>query len=179
MSERPIVMLGDSLTARGNWNALLPGFPIRNCGIDGDTCAGVWGRLDEVLALNPRAVFLQIGINDFLGDVEAHEIVAGHLRIWEELSDGLNEAALFVTSLFPYREAAFPYSLPLNGDIMAINRELEEKAGQWKLPFINLFPILADGDNQLRPEYSQDGLHLTPAAYKVWAAELLPLMTRA
>lgn len=174
---RPIIMLGDSLTARGRWGEAFPKLKIRNLGINGDTCAGVWGRLDTVVALTPAAVFLQIGINDFLRGATADDIVIGHQRIWEELSDRLSDARLFVTSLFPYVEAALPY-LPPNLDIALINSRLEEKAREWQLTFIDIFPRLADEDRQLRLSYTTDGLHLTEAAYAVWAEALRPFLNK-
>lgn len=166
-------MLGDSLTAGWRWGESFPGLKIRNMGISGDTCAGVWGRLDEVVRLDPAAVFLQIGINDFLRGASDDEILTGHLRIWEEVGDRLDRTSLFVVSLFPYLEAALPY-LPPNPDIRAINRLLENRAKEWSLTFIDVFPFLADEDGQLRLEYTTDGLHLTAAAYEVWAGQIRP-----
>ncbi len=174
-NQRPVVMLGDSLTAGGRWSETFPALKIRNLGINGDTCAGVWGRLDEVVQLNPSAVFLQIGINDLLRGASVDDIVAGHLRIWEELGDRLNQAGLFIVSLFPYLEEALPY-LPPNLDIRAANRLLEARAKEWNLPFIDIFPHLADEDGQLRLEYTTDGLHLTEAAYRVWAGRIGPYL---
>jgi lysophospholipase L1-like esterase len=170
-----IVMLGDSLTAGGRWGAAFPALKIRNLGINGDTCAGVWGRLDAVLRPEPAKIFLQIGINDFLRGASIDDVVGGHLRIWEEVADRADDSRLLVISLLPYVEAALPY-LPPNLDIMAINSLLAEKAGEWQLPFINLFPRLADEDKQLRLDYTTDGLHLTEAAYTVWTETIRPFV---
>src|SRR5438105_5617872 len=59
-----IVMLGDSLTEGAPWRELTGCADLVNRGIGGDTTSGVLARLDEVLKLKPRAIFLMIGVND-------------------------------------------------------------------------------------------------------------------
>ena len=166
-----IIMLGDSLTAGNRWDRAFPRTKLRNLGINGDTCAGVWGRLDEVVSLKPGLIFLQIGINDFLRGAIPEELVTGHQRIWAELSQRRPEAALRVISLFPYLEEALPGLAP-NLDLIETNQRLAEEAAKAGLAFIDLFRALADPDHQLRLDYTTDGLHLTPAAYRVWEDRL-------
>src|SRR5271165_596600 len=64
IQSAPIVMLGDSLTEGGPWRELTGCLYLVNRGIGGDTSGGVLARLDEIIALKPRAVFLMIGVND-------------------------------------------------------------------------------------------------------------------
>ena len=42
-----VLMLGDSLTAQGEWNAMLGEPLVANRGIDGDTAAGVLARIGD------------------------------------------------------------------------------------------------------------------------------------
>ncbi len=61
---RPIVFLGDSLSAQCEWRDLFGDrLMILNRGIGGDTSAGVLNRTLDVSRLRPRAVFLMIGTN--------------------------------------------------------------------------------------------------------------------
>lgn len=175
MTERPIVMLGDSLTAGHDWPRAFPEVKVHNLGLGGDTWAGVWGRLDEAVGLNPAQIFLMIGINDLLRGARPEEIVSGHQRLWAELAEKIPSAALRVQSLLPYLEAALP-GLPPNEDIIWINAQLAEAAGARGLVFIDLFSPLADADRQLGLEYTTDGLHLTGAAYAVWSGLIRPLV---
>jgi lysophospholipase L1-like esterase len=140
-------------------------------GIGGDTCAGVWSRLDEVVDLGPAEIFLQIGINDFLRGATPEEILEGHLRIWDELADRLPTARLRIISMLPYLEAALPGLQP-NIELIQINAALAEEAGLRGLAFIDLFRDLADEDKQLGLDFTSDGVHLTPLGYKVWAERL-------
>ena len=167
------VFLGDSLTAGQDWNRALPGRETANLGISGDTCAGVWSRLDEAAALKPTRIFLQIGINDFLRGASSKEILKGHRRIWDELAALRPETRLYVVALLPYVEAALP-GLPPNLEIVRLNQALAAEADRRGLVFIDLFRALSDEDHQLRLEYTSDGLHLTPQAYQVWTEALRP-----
>jgi len=170
-----IVFLGDSLTAGNAWDKAFPGLTLKNLGLNGDTWAGVWCRLDEVLALEPDLIFLQIGINDFLRGAPPEEIAVGHLKIWGELTEKSPKAALCVISLLPYMEELLPGLQP-NLDIMDINRRLAEEAAGRGLEFIDLFSLLADPDQQLPAKYTTDGVHLSPAAYRIWEGRLRPVL---
>ena len=171
-----IVFLGDSLTAGYDWSRVSPG--AINLGMDGDTCAGVWGRLDEVVGLAPAEIFLQIGINDFLRGVPPPEILKGHLRIWDELAARLPGARLRVVSMLPYLEAALP-GLPPNLELIWLNADLAEEAGRRSLDFIDIFDALSDENDQLRLDCTSDGLHLDPLGYEIWAERLKPYLPEA
>ena len=165
------VFLGDSLTAGHDWSRLSPA--AVNLGLDGDTCAGVWARLDEVVDLDPAEIFLQIGINDFLRGASPGEILRGHLRIWDELAARLPGARLCIVSLLPYLEAALP-GLPPNLELIRLNAALAGEAGRRGLDFIDLFGVMADENGQLRLDCTSDGLHLSPLGYQIWGKRLAP-----
>ena len=174
-NKKMIIMLGDSLTAGQNWSQVFPELDIANLGINGDTWAGVWGRLTEAAKLAPAKVFLMIGINDLLQGATPEEIIAGHLKIWAEIGQCLPQTTLYVLSLLPYVEAALPGLVP-NIDIIHLNRQLAEDAEKQGLTFIPLFDDLANEDQQLDLDYTTDGIHLTPAAYEIWSQKLKPYL---
>jgi lysophospholipase L1-like esterase len=72
-------MLGDSITAQGEWAELFPRAKILNLGLGSDTSAGLLNRLRDVIDRKPRIVFLMIGVNDFLMDIPV-ELVATHIQ---------------------------------------------------------------------------------------------------
>lgn len=61
-----VLMLGDSLTAQGEWNAMLGESLVANRGIDGDTAAGVLARIGDDADFHGYAVVIWIGTNDVL-----------------------------------------------------------------------------------------------------------------
>jgi lysophospholipase L1-like esterase len=42
--------------------------------------------------------------------------------------------------------------------------------------YIDLFPLLADDNNMLIEEYSDDGLHLNAAGFEVWTNLIKPYL---
>lgn len=61
-----VLMLGDSLTAQGEWNAML-GVPlVANRGVDGDTSAGVLARIGDDADFRGDTLVIWIGTNDVL-----------------------------------------------------------------------------------------------------------------
>src|SRR5215475_6172002 len=76
-----VVMLGDSITAQGEWANILPRRRILNLGVGGDTSAGLLNRLRDVIALKPRIVLVMIGLNDFLWEEIPVDLVATHIQL--------------------------------------------------------------------------------------------------
>lgn len=174
-SGRLTIMLGDSLTAGNGWGQAFPKTRLRNLGLNGDTAAGVWGRLDQVVDLKPDRIFLQIGINDFLRGAWPDEIGDLHLRIWDEILERLPQVKLHVISMLPFVGASFP-GIPPTFELILLNRQLAEEAEKRSVTFIDLFCDLADENHQLRLDYTSDGLHLLPEAYRVWENRLRPFI---
>jgi lysophospholipase L1-like esterase len=61
-----VLMLGDSLTAQGEWNAMLGEPLVANRGIDGDTSAGVLARVGDDADFRGDTVVIWIGTNNVL-----------------------------------------------------------------------------------------------------------------
>jgi lysophospholipase L1-like esterase len=52
--------------------------------------------------------------------------------------------------------------------IPAINAAIDTLAQHFGYQFIDFFPEFADGDRTLRPEFTNDDLHLLDAGYTLW-----------
>jgi len=160
-----IMMLGDSLTAQGNWGPLLERGDTINYGIPGETTGDLLERLDDVLTMKPNLVCLMIGINDL---VNMHAGAAGvlnrQLKCCEKiLSSGCK---LLVASLLPTT-----FDSSVNGMVEMINAGLNAKAVEVGYSFIDLTEDFATGGG-LKAELSYDGLHLNITGYKIWASHL-------
>src|SRR5436305_980393 len=82
--RRDVVVLGDSLTERGEWWELLER-PVANRGIANDTVATVRARLDDVVALSPRVVFVLNGVNDLFDGMAPEHLASEHAALVGEL----------------------------------------------------------------------------------------------
>jgi lysophospholipase L1-like esterase len=174
--RRDVVMLGDSLTDRGEWWELLER-PVANRGIAGDTIAGVAARLDDVVALAPRAVFVLIGVNDLLEGAAPEAMAERHARLIAELRRRLPRARIVVESLLPIREALVALDEPLaSAAVVRANQLCRLGALSAGADWLDLTPVLADAAGELDARYSSDGLHLSAAGYRAWAAALRPYL---
>ena len=170
--QRDVVALGDSLTDRGEWWELL-GRPVANRGVAGDTVEAVRARLDDVVALAPRTVLLQIGINDLLAGTPPEALVVRHAQLVGELRRRLPRARIVVESLLPIRDEAVARDAALTtATVQRANALLQPAATAAGAEWLDAFGPLADATGQLDPRYASDGLHLSAAGYRTWAAAL-------
>src|SRR5215510_8213218 len=94
------VVLGDSLTERGEWWEL-HGRPVANRGIAGDTVEDVRARLGDVVAFEPRVVFVLVGVNDLLAGASPEALATRHAALVVDLCRRLPRARIVVESLLP------------------------------------------------------------------------------
>jgi lysophospholipase L1-like esterase len=76
-----VLMLGDSLTAQWEWNAMLGSPMVANRGIDGDTSAGVLARIGDDADFRGDAVVIWIGTNDVLQGEAAGAVVERIIKV--------------------------------------------------------------------------------------------------
>jgi lysophospholipase L1-like esterase len=170
--HRDVVVVGDSLTERAEWWELLDR-PVANRGIAGDTVDRVRARLDDVVALEPRVVFVLVGVNDLLAGATPEALAARHAALVAELRRRLPHARIVVESLLPIRDELVARDAALTtAAIGRANALLARGAGGAGAEWLDVHAHLADASGELDPRYSSDGLHLSAAGYRVWA-ELL------
>ncbi len=164
-----IVFLGDSITDGACWDEIFPGLPVKNRGINADTSLGVLRRLGEVLGGQPAALFILIGTNDL--PVYAYrtdeQIVATYAAILERCRAESPATRVYVQSILP-RARAYAHR------ITTLNARLAELAAECGATFIDLYPHFATPEGELRPEFTNDRLHLLAPGYLAWAEILRP-----
>lgn len=165
-----ILFLGDSITDWCNFDELLS-FPVINRGIAGDTTTGVLGRLNEVISLRPRKLFLLIGTNDIGTGIDTDTIAHNIRQIILRLQDGTPETKIYLQSLFPTRDNEPRPNLR----IQELNSQLKDIAHETDCIYIDLYPLLLV-DGKLGREYTLDGLHLTGLAMAKWMEYLKPYL---
>lgn len=166
-----IVFVGDSLTDGGRWDEMFPGKPVKNRGINADTTAGVFARLDDIIIGHPSAIFFLIGTNDlpwyeYRSD---EEILASYKQILEKCRAEIPDTRVYVQSLLP-RHNSF------SRRIQKLNLKLKEITEQYGYTYIHLFPAFADSKGGLRREITNDDLHLLGSGYHIWADQLRPFI---
>jgi len=166
-----VVMFGDSTTEFANWSELL-GRPIANRGIAGETVEDLRARVEDVVALRPKVVFILAGNNDLLRGVSPKEVLARYSALLTELKSGLPETRIVVQALLPVRDRMARFA----GGIAELNALLARYSKDVGATWLDVGPRLADQSGFLAEQNTRDGAHLTGVAYRIWADAVRPLL---
>jgi lysophospholipase L1-like esterase len=164
-----VLFLGDSITEGGMWSDLFPDLPTSNRGIGGEASYDLLERLDRAIN-DPIAVSLMIGTNDLHGprkERDTAKIANRTDEIIRRIRDLTPSAQVFVNSVLP-RTGFF------TEQIKDLNERNRESAARHGATFVDLWPVFADASGAIKPEYTRDNLHLTPAGYLAWTEVLRP-----
>lgn len=167
-----VVFLGDSLTYRGTWETLSKDITIVNCGINGDTIRGIELRLDQIVKMEPKNLFLLIGIND-LAKCKSVEVLKQYNKLLQDMVIKLPHTTLYIQSILPVRDDV--REIVGNSIISEFNLHIKETAKKYDIKYIDIFNSLLDPTtNQLYWDCQLDGLHLTNEGYRIWLDILIP-----
>lgn len=169
------VLFGDSITARWPMDKF-PANPVVNRGIGGDHIGGYkyFGLLDRmntsIRALQPKRIFLMIGINDMLPQGPPMEnMVAAYGYLLDHLKQDAPDAEVIVQSILPVNKPDFSY---MHDPIIELNKHIKQMADERGLKYVDLYSHFADEKGEMKPELTNDGVHLTPAGYELWVKVL-------
>ncbi len=164
-----IVFLGDSITDGARWHELFPGLPVKNRGINANLSTNVLERLDNIVNWQPKAIFILIGTNDlpWYERRRDEQIIETYEAILRRIKDDTPETSVFVQSILPREKSKAER-------IQKLNAELKKLAVRYGYVYIDLFPHFATAQGALRPELTNDSLHLLSAGYAIWVEILKP-----
>lgn len=161
------VFIGDSLTARCEWKEKIEKDNILNLGIDGDTTLGILKRLDKVLDLAPKKVFIMAGVNDLcLSTSCVDEVCENYKKIVKKLLSK-NIEVVVQSTLFTQMQT-------VNKKVLALNNLLKSYCKEDNIKFLDLNPYLCE-KGLLKEHLTTDGLHLNTHAYEIWSENIKPL----
>lgn len=159
-----IVLMGDSITGRGDWKNLLNKQKLVNLGVDGDTTKGILNRINTVIQLEPKMVLLMGGINDLCISIPLEESFKNYKKILKKLQEIDTKIVV---------QAILLTQMPsVNKKVNIFNSMLEEYCLKEEISFINLNKSFSNKKGLLKEELTTDGLHLGQKAYLAWAYKL-------
>jgi|SRR5690554_3271556 len=178
-NKKQIVFLGDSLTDFYQIEEFFHDYKVYNRGIASDTTKGVLDRLeDNVISIQPRKVFLQIGTNDYIRRNNDY-IFTNIIEIVNRLKNSIEDVKVYIISLYPVNHKAKVYSrffttVRNNKTIRALNERLKEYCENNNLSYIDVHSHLVDSKGNLEKKYTVEGLHINYEGYDVITKVLLP-----
>ncbi len=179
----PTVFLGDSLTELCEWDELFDA-PVLNRGISSDSTVDVLDRLDAVLALHPKAIYLMIGSNDALQRASVVDTLQRYQQILQRIRQASPTTRIYMQSVLPVLSTGSNIQSlgehrgqKLNESIREMNQAISGYADNTSVFYINIHDDLLE-NNELARRYTVDGVHLSGAGYNVWKRRVLPFLTR-
>lgn len=168
-TTRTVAFVGDSITAAGEWQAWLPGVTAVNLGVSGHTTDDLLARVFDIIDLHPDEICLLIGTND-LGSAHTVEHLVRNIQLLlVELRRELPGVRLLLQSIMP-RGKEFA------DRVHEANIHLRQFAATVHAQYLDLWPAMSGENGAIRPEFSDDELHLNDAGYEAWLAVLRPAM---
>ena len=179
--KRLTILAGDSLSLWFPSDILPPERTWLNQGISGETSKGLLNRLALFDKTEPEMIFVMIGINDLIRGITDETILANQELIIRYLRRIHPRSKIVLQSILPHSAERITWEgrdrlLPIpNRRIRELNERLRAIAKEENVIFLDLYPLFADADGNLKTELSTDGLHLNPQGYLVWRNALLVL----
>jgi len=176
-----IIMFGNSLISRGNWQQLLSREDINNRGIAGDMLPCLCKRLKYLKNKNAKIWFIEAGIND-LQRASGEQLLDNYKEIVDFVKA---ENSIPVIVLINYLSKKVNAIKMHTTDYRVVNHKIKELntlvikyAQENNLDYIDLNPFIASDSLEIKDEYTTDGLHLSAAAYLVWAREITTVLKK-
>ena len=174
-----IVFLGDSITYLLPVDDIFDNMPAINSGIAGYKTRDILDNMyDLVYKFNPTKVFVLIGINDYIFMDENNseeEITERIIEIMKEIEKNRPKAKLYLESIYPINKELGKWKKDINNDtINNINKEIKKYAEDNNITYIDVFGELVDESNNLKKQYTDDGLHPSSNGYIKITSILMP-----
>ena len=161
-----VVFMGDSITYKSSFEVEFPDLLICNLSVCSETIKGINYRVGTLQTVKPEKVFLMIGINSLKNNnldvcVEDYRTLVDNIR-------SRGDFELYIMSVTPVAKNDSGEDNPSPETIVSFNEKIAELANEYGATYVDLHSKLKDDSGYIRPEYTEDGLHLSKEAYDVW-----------
>lgn len=171
VTSKDIIFLGNSITNGCEWSELFQNKHVKNRGISGDICMGVYDRLHPILKGKPAKVFLLIGINDVSRGTPADKIISEISMIVRKIRQESPKTKLYLQSVLPVNDCygMFGGHTSRWQVVRQINELLAPLAVKEGATYIDLYSHFVEEETEkMNPAYTNDGLHLLGKGYLLW-----------
>ncbi|NJO00680.1 MAG: hypothetical protein HC880_02425 [Bacteroidia bacterium] len=127
---------------------------------------------EDVINLKPKAVVILAGTNDIAENTGSYDpdFTFGNITSMVKLAQA-NNIKVVLASVLP--ASAFRWRTSVQdvpNKIMQLNERLKNYAREQKLVYLDYHSALKNDQNGLSEDMAPDGVHPTPAAYKIMAS---------
>ena len=160
-----LLLLGDSLVADYDWQRRMNSLKIQNFGVPGATASDLMGMLPHIKKNTTvvDVIMVMVGTNDLLSD--NYTFINTLKRIIVQLRKNYPLSDILISSLLPMHLPHLP-----DNTIPSFNTHIETIATQTGCCFLDTHSRFLKSDAVI---FQNDGVHITEAAYEIWAQTLL------
>jgi len=177
MAPAEILFVGDSITEDwagtgiGTWRRRYAGRGL-NLGVAGDRTQSILWRLQngQLACAGSRWAVVLAGTNNLSDKDEDDDVAKGVAAIVHHLVDRCPSIRVIVMGILPREPVSYL------GSIRRVNAQLEKLDNGGTIRFLDLGPRFLTSDGVPRRALLPDGLHLSAAAYEIWADALAPFL---
>ena len=170
--ENRVVLLGNSITEE--WVNKDSMFFIKNNyigrGISGQTSVQLLLRFrQDVLALNPKVVLINIGTNDIAENTGPYDpdFTFGNIQSMAEIAQA-NGLKVILSSILPATNFSWRRSVGNRSSmIVDLNKRIKTYAEQNGIPYVDYHSILKNDQNGMDADNAADGVHPTMKAFQI------------
>jgi lysophospholipase L1-like esterase len=171
--ENRVVFMGNSITEAWAplFDSLFPGKPYIGRGISGQTTPQMLVRFrQDVVDLHPAVVVILAGTNDIAGNTgpSTLEMIEDNLASMAEIARA-NGIRVVLASVLPVYDYPWRPGLEPAPKIVELNEWIREYAAAHDAVYLDFHTAMVDARGGLPPELARDGVHPTPAGYRIMA----------
>ena len=162
------LLVGDSLFNRYPMDLLKGIGEILNFGIDGATTQTLFLILQDIIKSNPRHIVLLVGTNDFNDEHEFDllDVTFALFNFILRINTELPQCKVSVISPLPIDEKRQKTRARSNRLLKNLGNEYKNFENELsRVTYIDVFDSFLDDQQQLKEEYTTDGLHLSEKGY--------------
>jgi lysophospholipase L1-like esterase len=111
-----------------------------------------------------------IGVNDLALKTSQKDTLNNLSKIIDITQKDLPVTQIYIQSVLPVRK---DYTLISNEDINNLNAAIMKLTKEKNVTYIDINSKLAGKDKSLKPEYTEDGIHLKGDAYMIWVNQIM------
>lgn len=161
------------------WKSLaqdFPGIPVINRGFGGSAVPDSTFYADRIVwPYKPKLIVMYAGDNDINDGATADQVLASFQAFVARARQGVPGVPIVYIAIKPSvaRIALWP-------SMKAANDKIRDWAAtQTQVRFVDIAPAMLDAQGKPRPElFRPDGLHMLPAGYALWIAQLKPVLAQ-
>jgi lysophospholipase L1-like esterase len=175
LSTNPVavVFVGDSITEGGLWSEWLPDVDVINRGISGNTTQDILDRMHQIVSVKPDKLFVMIGVNDLNKRLGVAVALRNYTTLFDLIDAQLPQTEVYIQSVLPVN-AVWP--LIDNTHIPTLNAALVQHADERGYRYIDLHSVFSDAEGALKPDLSNDGIHLLAPGYRLWRSQIIEFL---